>query len=83
MSDYYLNINPMHKVPALQVEGNNIIYESLVCCEYLDKDNVLHCQDPLKKAYIKMWIQFYDNNVTTKKWNTLRNAKKGDVEKVK
>lgn len=52
LSKEYIAINPMHKVPALKTEGGEIIYESLICCDYLDANKVLSGPDRITNAKI-------------------------------
>jgi glutathione S-transferase len=56
--DWFLAMNPLGKVPVLQV-GETVLFESSVINEYLDEVYVpqLHPADPLKKAEHRSWIE--------------------------
>ncbi|KRX06327.1 Thioredoxin-like fold [Pseudocohnilembus persalinus] len=81
LSENYIKINPMHKVPALILPNQEIIFESLVCCEFLDKDNLLTFNDKLMKAKIDIWIKFYEFEITSRKWKLFRCIKHNQKEK--
>jgi len=52
----------MGKVPTLELEDGNLIYESLVTCDYLDEvypNRPLNSSDPLKKAQDRMLIELF------------------------
>jgi len=56
----------MGKVPTLELENGDLIYESLVTADYLDEvypNNPLNNSDPLKKAQDRMLIELYGNQV--------------------
>lgn len=58
--DWFREISPLGKVPALRVDGDTVIFESAVINEYLDDitPGQLHPQDPLERALNKSWIEF-------------------------
>lgn len=58
----YMQINPKAVVPSLIHDGN-VINESTVICEYLDKvdpDTTLHPDDPLTHVNIRFWSKALD-----------------------
>ena len=58
--DWFLAISPLGKTPVLRVDGQHVIFESAVICEYLDetKEPRLHPADPLARARHRAWIEF-------------------------
>jgi len=58
--DWYLERNPLGKVPSLELNGK-ITYESLVCNEWLDEafpnSRQLLPKDPLARAHQKMQVE--------------------------
>ena len=58
--DWFREISPLGKVPALRVDGNTVIFESAVINEYLDDitPGQLHPEDPLQRALNRSWIEF-------------------------
>ena len=58
--DWFLEISPLGKVPALRVDGKAVIFESAVINEYLDDitPGTLHPEDPLERALNRSWIEF-------------------------
>lgn len=45
--------SPMGKVPALELDNGEVLYESLIIADYLDEKyhaHRLHAKDPLQKA---------------------------------
>jgi glutathione S-transferase len=57
--DWFVEISPLGKVPALRV-GKVVIFESEVINEYLDEVNPpsMHPADPLARAENRSWIEF-------------------------
>ncbi len=58
--DWFREISPFGKVPALRVDGDTVLFESAVINEYLDDitPGQLHPADPLQRALNKSWIEF-------------------------
>lgn len=56
---WFLDISPLGKVPALRINGT-VLFESAVINEYLDEVNPpsMHPADPLKRASNRAWIEF-------------------------
>ncbi|XP_078689539.1 glutathione S-transferase omega-2-like [Branchiostoma floridae x Branchiostoma belcheri] len=60
--EWFFSINPLAKVPTLQHDGK-VVYESLVCNEYLDRvfpGRKLLPEEPLEKARIGMLQAVWD-----------------------
>lgn len=61
--DWYFNMNPLGKVPALEVAPNTFIYESLIVCEFLDEkypDVPILPKDPLARAHDKILVERFN-----------------------
>ncbi len=62
--DWFLKISPLGKVPLLTVpqkDGDAILFESAVICEYLEETQPgpkLHPADPLTRARHRGWMEF-------------------------
>ena len=58
--DWFLAMSPLGKVPLLQVDDQQTLFESAVICEFLDEvtPGSLHPADPLLKARHRAWIEF-------------------------
>ncbi|WEX88440.1 glutathione S-transferase family protein [Sinorhizobium garamanticum] len=62
--DWFLKISPLGKVPLLRIpqdEGEAILFESTVICEYLEETQPgakLHPADPLTRARHRGWMEF-------------------------
>ncbi|MCA1438753.1 glutathione S-transferase family protein [Ensifer sp. IC4062] len=62
--DWFLKISPLGKVPLLRIpqdEGEAILFESSVICEYLEETQPgakLHPADPLTRARRRGWMEF-------------------------
>lgn len=59
--------SPLGKVPALELESGDCIYESLIIADYLDEkypQRPLYPKDPLKKAKDKLLVEQF-NKVCT------------------
>lgn len=56
---WFMDISPLGKVPALRVNGT-VLFESAVINEYLDEVNPpsLHPTDALERAKNRAWIEF-------------------------
>ncbi|XP_017779208.1 PREDICTED: pyrimidodiazepine synthase-like isoform X2 [Nicrophorus vespilloides] len=66
--EWYTKISPMGKVPALELENGDVIYESLIIANYLDEkyhQNALHPKDPLQKAKDSLLIDRFNKIVTS------------------
>ena len=58
-------MNPYGKIPVL-VDGDGVIYESAIINEYLDEkfpDTPLMPTDRLKRARVRIWIDFLNSRV--------------------
>jgi len=61
---WFLNISPLGKVPLLRIpqdQGEAILFESSVICEYLEETQSgpkLHPADPLTRARHRGWMEF-------------------------
>lgn len=57
---WFLTMSPLGKVPLLQVNDDQVIFESAVICEFLDEvtPGSLHPVDPLAKARHRAWSEF-------------------------
>ncbi len=59
--DWFRALSPLGKVPLLLVDGETVLFESAVICEYLEEtaqDVKLHPEDPVKRARHRAWIEF-------------------------
>jgi glutathione S-transferase len=62
--EWFLKISPLGKVPLLRIaqdEGEAILFESTVICEYLEETQPgakLHAADPLARARHRGWMEF-------------------------
>jgi glutathione S-transferase len=55
----FLAINPLGKIPVLQLDDGTYLSESIAICRYLESlfpENPLFGQDPQTRAVIDMWI---------------------------
>lgn len=60
--------SPLGKVPCLELENGDTLYESLVIAEYLDEaypEHRLFPADPLAKAKDKLLIERFNDVITT------------------
>ena len=58
--DWFLERNPFGHVPTLETSAGEVIYESLITCEYLDEaypENKLLPSSPFGKAQQKMMLE--------------------------
>ncbi|XP_058456178.1 pyrimidodiazepine synthase-like [Malaya genurostris] len=68
--EWYSDVNPLGKVPALQVpsKGSAMLYESLVVADYIeeaypDKERKLYPADPFQKALDRILIERFNGLV--------------------
>jgi glutathione S-transferase len=62
-SESYRKVNPTGKVPALQLEGGEILPESTVICEFLEDrypEPALRPADPVARARMRLLVHFTD-----------------------
>ncbi|MBS0340291.1 MAG: glutathione S-transferase family protein [Proteobacteria bacterium] len=63
---WFLEISPLGKVPLLRVprsngDGESVLFESNVICEYIEETQAgprLHPEDPLQRAEHRAWMEF-------------------------
>ncbi|XP_070168040.1 pyrimidodiazepine synthase [Polyergus mexicanus] len=66
--DWLIEKNPLNKVPSIELEGGEILYESLIIADYLDDaypQNKLYPSNPLAKAKDKLLIDRFNAVITT------------------
>ena len=59
-SEAFLAINPLGKLPVLQLDDGSYLSESIAICRYLEAlhpENPLFGEDPKTQAIIEMWIR--------------------------
>ncbi len=58
--EWFIELSPTGKVPALLVDHQATLFESAVICEYLNEITAgsLHSADPLLKAQHRAWIEY-------------------------
>ena len=58
--EWFIELSPTGKVPALRVNHQATLFESAVICEYLNEitPGSLHSSDPLLKAQHRAWIEY-------------------------
>jgi len=58
--DWFLAISPHAKVPVLQIDGKDALFESNAIAEYLDETTAprLHPEDALARARNRAWTDF-------------------------
>jgi len=81
--DWYLNINPRGKVPAIRLPGldNLVVYESAICCEFLcdysatnlNVPTTLMPEDAIQKACIRLLNDHCDNVFSMTQFTFLMN----------
>ena len=71
--EWLYDISPLGKIPALELENNDVLYESLIIADYIDEkyhQNPLHHRDPLKKAKDKLLIEQFSKVRSVVLWYT-------------
>jgi len=58
--DWFLKISPHSKVPVLQIDGKEALFESNAIAEYLDETTAprLHPEDPIARARNRAWTDY-------------------------
>ncbi|MBI4190518.1 MAG: glutathione S-transferase family protein [Betaproteobacteria bacterium] len=58
--DWFLAISPHSKVPVLQIDGKDALFESNAIAEYLDETVAprLHPEDPIARAHNRSWTDY-------------------------
>lgn len=73
--DWFYEKSPLGKVPALELENGDVIYESLIIVDFLDEkfqQNQLYPKDPLQKAKDRMLIEQFTKVIVFNGINTFR-----------
>nr|UUB32726.1 glutathione S-transferase GSTo1 [Dendroctonus valens] len=66
--DWYFEKSPYGKVPAIELENGDVLYESLIIADYLDekyRSNRLQSVDPLQKAKDRLLIEDFNRMIHT------------------
>ena len=58
--DWFLAVSPHSKVPVLQIDGKDALFESNAIAEYLEETAAprLHPEDPIARARNRAWTDF-------------------------
>ena len=65
--EWLVEKSPLGKVPCLELDANNVLYESLIIADYLNEaypENNLYPQDPLPKAKDKLLVERFNCVIT-------------------
>ncbi|KAJ9577754.1 hypothetical protein L9F63_005674, partial [Diploptera punctata] len=76
--------SPFGKVPALELENGETLYESLIIADYLDEkysQRSLYPKDPLKKAKDKLLIEQF-NKVISNLYRLYQNLDRDNLESI-
>lgn len=60
--DWYFERNPLGKVPAIETESGDCLYESLIIADYLDEkypERPLQPKDPMQKAKDRILLEHF------------------------
>lgn len=60
--EWYFERNPLGKVPAIEMESGDCIYESLIIADYLDEkypQRQLQPRDPIQKAKDRILVEHF------------------------
>lgn len=66
--DWLIEKSPLNKIPCIELEGEVVLYESLIIADYLDDaylQNKLYPSNPLAKAKDKLLIDRFNAVITT------------------
>ncbi|CAL1686056.1 unnamed protein product [Lasius platythorax] len=66
--DWLIEKSPLNKIPCIELEGGEVLYESLIIADYLDDaylQNKLYPSNPLAKAKDKLLIDRFNAVITT------------------
>mmetsp|Transcript_13080 Transcript_13080/g.15353 ORF Transcript_13080/g.15353 Transcript_13080/m.15353 type:complete len:289 (-) Transcript_13080:133-999(-) len=90
--DWYLNINPRGKVPAIRLPGldNLVVYESAICCEFLcdysatnlNVPTTLMPEDAIQRACIRLLNDHCDNVFSMTQFTFLMNKDESKDEEL-
>lgn len=61
--DWFYDKSPLGKIPALELDTGDVLYESLIIVDYLDERyhaHALHPKDPLQKAKDRLLIEQFN-----------------------
>ncbi|KAI8881520.1 glutathione S-transferase [Backusella circina FSU 941] len=79
--DWYKDVNPELKVPALQTEGTNIA-ESLVIIEYINDrfpEKKLLPDGALQRAQVRFAIEYFSSKISSEWYKLLQNFKSAEA----
>ena len=85
--DWFRAISPHSKVPVLQIDGKDALFESNAIAEYLDETIAprLHPDDPVQRAINRAWNDYvptFANSVTATGYAEDEAAYKAAAEKI-
>ncbi|KAM7452296.1 Glutathione S-transferase omega-1 [Porites harrisoni] len=75
--DWFLDLNPGGTVPVIEQPDGAVIYESAICCDYLeeafpDKPQLYPADNPVKKSKQKIIVETIGSAFNTAFYKTLR-----------
>jgi len=88
---WYLKINPRGKVPAIRLpaQGNKVVYESAICCEFLcdmmmtSSNHHLMPSDAMDRATVRLLNDHCDNVFTKTQFTFLMNKDESKDEELR
>lgn len=79
--EWFYDKSTLGKIPALELENGDVLYESLIIADYLDEkysQNQLYPKDPLQKAKDRILIEQF-NKVITNMYKDLLQSSRGGL----
>lgn len=79
--DWFLDLNPLGKVPTIEHPDGRVLYESTICCDYLEElypDKAqLYPNDPFQKSKQRMLVETLGNALTSAYYKILFGNEEG------
>ncbi|CAH3121477.1 unnamed protein product [Pocillopora meandrina] len=74
--EWFFELNPVGKVPVIELPGGKVIYESAICCDFLEdmypgKTN-LFPKDPFEKHKQRLLVEVLCNKLTSAFYKSIR-----------
>lgn len=74
--DWFYELNPLGKVPVIEMPDGKVLYESAICCEFLEdmypEKTQLSPKDPYEKHKQRLLIEVLGNKVSSAMYKALK-----------
>lgn len=82
--EWFFELNPVGKVPVIELPGGKVIYESVICCDFLEDmypgKTQLFPKDPYEKHKQRLLVEVLCNKITSAFYKSVRGGDEANEE---